>query len=117
MLSTILRSSTSSLNSLGWSGSALLSSLAPKSMRPVGTQSCFTIPLNSLLVTLLPVARLVISASGFAIAHSFTSNQDHHKRITHCNQCLSPYPISSWTNARRLHGTHALSLGRDLALY
>src|SRR5262249_45821492 len=37
MLSTTLRSSTSSLNSPGWSGSALLS-LVAKSMRPVGTQ-------------------------------------------------------------------------------
>src|SRR5262245_23416450 len=53
ILSMILRSSTSSLNSLGWSGSALLSSLVAKSMRPVGTQSRFTIPLNSLFCRLL----------------------------------------------------------------
>src|SRR5262249_29857783 len=35
-------------------------------MRPVGTQSRFTTPLDSLLF--LPLARLLISASGFAIA-------------------------------------------------
>src|SRR5215813_11465790 len=65
MLSTILCSSTSSLNSPGWSGSASLR-LVAKSMRPVGVQSRFTTPLNSLLF--LPLARLLISASGFAIA-------------------------------------------------
>src|SRR5262245_25297961 len=65
-----LCSSTSSLNSLGWFGSALLSSLVAKSMRPVGTQSRFTTPLT-LLLGLFPVAKPVITASGFAIAYSF----------------------------------------------
>src|SRR5262245_56681378 len=56
-------------------GSALLSSLVAKSMRPVGTQSCFTIPLNSVLF--LPLARLVISASGFSIARSLMSDPEY----------------------------------------
>ena len=43
----ILRSSTSSLNSLGWFGSPLLS-IGGESMRPVGTQSRFTTPTASL---------------------------------------------------------------------
>src|SRR5215510_14319588 len=67
-----LRSSTSSLNSLGWFGSALLSSLEAKSMRPVGTQSRFTTPLTSLLNELFPPAKLAITVSGLGIAHSFS---------------------------------------------
>src|SRR5262245_25855197 len=55
MLSMILRSSTSSLNSLGWSASALLC-LVAKSMRPVGIQSRFTTPLNSVLPTQVRLA-------------------------------------------------------------
>src|SRR5262245_51820657 len=89
MLSMILRSSTSNLNSLGWSASALLSSLVAKSMRPVGTQSRFTTPLNSLLV--LAFARLAISASGFAIARSLTSIQDRKEfRSTRLDHYLAP---------------------------
>src|SRR5215510_10314265 len=67
-----LRSSTRSLNSLGWFGSALLSSLLAKSMRPVGTQSRFTTPLTSLLNELFPPAKFAITVSGLGIAHCFS---------------------------------------------
>src|SRR5262249_12000012 len=91
MLSMILRSSTSSLNSPGCSGSALLSSLVAKSMRPVGIQSCFTTPLESWL--LLPLARLVITVSGFAIARSLTffqTSKGISERSTSCDHYAAP---------------------------
>src|SRR5262245_32403185 len=77
-----LRSSTSSLNSLGWFGSALLSSLEAKSMRPVGTQSRFTTPLTSLLNELFPPAKLAITVSGLGIAHSFSSGKRNNRILT-----------------------------------
>src|SRR5262245_51034515 len=77
-----LRSSTSSLNSLGWFGSALLSSLEAKSMRPVGTQSRFTTPLTSLLNELFPPAKLAITVSGLGIAHSFSIREAKHRILT-----------------------------------
>jgi len=57
--------------SLGLFGSVSLSSLVAKSMRPVGTQSRFTTPLT-VLRGLFPFAKPVITASGLAIAHSFS---------------------------------------------
>src|SRR5262249_9589608 len=102
MLSMILRSSTSSLNSPGCSGSALLSSLVAKSMRPVGTQSRFTTPLGSLLF--LPLARLVINASGFSIARSLTSNQEGISQVYHRLQ-----PLFSVRFSQRIHDIVRLS--------
>jgi hypothetical protein len=70
----IIRSSTSSLNSLGWFGSSLLSILVAKSMRPVGAQSRFTTPLSWLLNRLFSLPKLVITVSGLAISHSCHGN-------------------------------------------
>src|SRR5262245_912522 len=112
-----LRSSTSSLNSLGWFGSELLSSLEAKSMRPVGTQSRFTTPLTLLLNELFPPAKLAITVSRLGIAHSLSMSDADQRYLDwgvvtiKSMQRLSPSPLRRHSIRRTRRGARRQIVG------